>query len=124
MPSGITLGVVLAWKVSSYESLTKLDQERCAGAGPGGSISGSSVSLRTRWRVTKKTAAVQLGNGARPGTSSAKKVGRKAQCQPKRRASTAAAAKSTAAPNGERPPGANPGIARTSIASTPIAPIH
>src|SRR5260370_3247098 len=113
MPSGITLGVVLAWKVSSYESLTKLDQERCAGAGPGGSISGSSVSLRTRWRVTKKTAAVQLGNRSRPGTSSAKKGGRKAQSQPKRHVRTAAAAKSSAVSNGEAPAGAKTGIPRT-----------
>src|SRR5215471_19422514 len=62
-------------------------QERGAGAGPGGRISGSSERT-TCWRVTKKTAAVQVGNISRPGTSSAISDGRKAHCQPRRLVST------------------------------------
>src|SRR6476659_2487395 len=49
-----------------------------AGADPGGRISGSPE--RTALRVMKNTAAVQVGNRSSPGTSSATKLGSRAQC--------------------------------------------
>src|SRR5947209_15731828 len=83
------------------------DYERCCGAGPGRRISGSIV--RTCVRVTKKTAAVQVGKRSSPGTSSAAKVGRKAQCQPRIFERMAAVAISSATSAGDTPPAKNNG---------------
>src|SRR5215470_3535562 len=102
----------------------RLIQCRSAGAGPGGRISGSPVAERTRWRVTKKTAAVQVGTKSKPGTSSAKNEGRKAQCHPKARVSRAAASRSSAVSAGEANPGEKRGNAKICRASTPIATIQ
>jgi hypothetical protein len=94
-------------------------QDRRAGAGPGGRISGSPV--RTCWRVTKKTAAVQVGNRSRPGTSSAASVGKKAQCHPNSSIRITAAAASSTASTGDKPPATKSGKATIWMASAAIA---
>ena len=92
---------------------------RRAGAGPGGKISGSPEW--TRARVTKKTAAVQVGNRSNPGISSAPIVGRNAQCHPRSSTKTSAARTSRATSAGDNPPAANNGKKPIWIASTAIA---
>src|SRR5207247_810128 len=57
-------------------------------------------------RVAKKTAAVQVGTRSRPGTSSAAKDGRNAQCQPISRVNAAATSRSSPSFHGETTPGA------------------
>src|SRR5579885_2576771 len=88
------------WGPGLRAGAAALLQRRGAGAGPGGRISGSPSW--TVWRVTKNTAAVQVGNRSKPGSSSAAKVGRKAQCQPSRRISRAATTTSRAVSAGEK----------------------
>lgn len=108
--------------------------ERCgytllAGAGPGSRISGSVEGTRlgsasfseANLRVAKNTAAVHVGKRSSPGTSSAAKVGRKAQCHPRSLMRIAPTATSSAVSSGERPPSANKGIPTIWIASARMA---
>jgi hypothetical protein len=91
------------------------------GAAPGGRISGSVELVAGALRVTKNTAAVQVGNISRPGTSSAAKVGKKAQCHPRRLMRTAPTATSRRVSAGEMPPAANRGKPMIWIASARMA---
>src|SRR5882724_2287567 len=95
---------------------------RGAGAGPGGRISGSPGL--TCARVTKNTAAVQVGNKSKPGSSSAAREGKNAQCQPSRRISNAATRMSSTVSAGEIAPAAKRGNAPICNASARIAIIH
>src|SRR4029077_13761932 len=65
--------------------------------------------------------AVQVGNRSKPGTSSAARVGRKAQCHPNSSIRTTAAAASSTTSTGERPPGTKSGKATICMASAAIA---
>lgn len=104
-------------------------QTRLAGAGPGSRISGSVDRTRlgsasfsaASLRVAKNTAAVHVGKRSSPGTSSAAKVGRKAQCHPRSLMRIAPTATSSAVSSGERPPSANKGIPTIWIASARMA---
>src|SRR5882762_6256609 len=95
---------------------------RGSGAGPGGRISGSPVL--TCARVTKNTAAVQLGNKSKPGSSSAASDGRNAQCQPSRRISSTPTRMSRTVSAGEMAPSAKSGKAAIWRASATMAIIH
>src|SRR5258708_26894390 len=97
------------------------------GAGPGGRISGSlglELELEldfTCWRVTNHTAAVQVGKRSAPGMSSAARVGKKAQCHPRRRIRAKATIRSSSESAGDTPPSAKNGNATIWRASAAMA---
>src|SRR5207247_4703065 len=82
-----------------------------AGPGPGGSapMGGGGAGASTGPRVAMRTAAVQLGTRSKNGTSSERKAGRKAQCQPTRTIIAIATSTSRASLTGEDQPSANRG---------------
>src|SRR5258708_37549814 len=79
------------------------------------------VSAFTCWRVTNHTAAVQVGKRSAPGTSSAARGGKKAQCHPRRRIRKKATIRSSSESAGETPPSAENGDAAIWRASAAMA---